>query len=317
MKRPDDGRHFVFVLDEGFTMQAFSSAVEVLRLVERVRPGSGYAYSAASLSGEPVAASNGFRLIPDFGAAQLPLRSVVVVVAGVRANRSEEPALAALIRGWVRRGHPVWGISSGVVRLAQAGILDGRHVAAHWEDVAYLRDCHPEVKVSASLYLADGSVMTCAGGGAATDMMLGVLRRDLGAEVADEIAARLVIDAVRSGQAQQRRALEMRFETNDPIALAALRLMRANLYSPMRVADIARVQGVTERKLERVFARQFGRTPNALYTELRLTEARAEVQTGRRSLTEIALDYGYGPAGFGRAYKRVFGLLPSQDRSSN
>lgn len=308
------GRHFVFVLDEGFTMQAFSSAVEVLRLLERVRPGTGYRYNALSLSGGPVAASNGFRLIPDLAAEAVPPRAVIVVVAGVRAGHSAEPALAARLRGWARRGHPVWGISSGVVRLAQAGLLDGRRVAAHWEDVAYLRDSHPRVQVTASLFVSDGEMMTCAGGGAASDMMLTVLRRDLGGEIADEIAARLVIDAVRGGGTRQRRALDMRFETRNRVAFAALRLMRANLLPPLPIAAIARAQGVSERQLERVFAREFGKTPSALYLDLRFQDARFEVRDSRRSLTEIALDHGYSPTGFARGYKRLFGLLPSEDR---
>ncbi|SDC90382.1 GlxA family transcriptional regulator [Ruegeria marina] len=308
------GRHFVFVLDDGFTMQAFSSAVEVLRLLERVRPGSGYSYSAASLSGDPVAASNGFRVIPDADVKKVPPRAVIVVVAGVRASQSEEPALASLVRGWARKGHPVWGISSGVVRLAQSGVLNNRRVAAHWEDVSYLRDRHPLIEVSASLFVSDGDVMTCAGGGAASDMMLTVLRRDLGGDIADEIAARLVIDAVRGGRVRQRRALEMRFETRHPVAFAALRLMRANLLPALPITAIARAQGVSERQLERVFAREFGKTPSALYLELRFQDARSEVRDGRRSLTEIAMDHGYSPAGFARSYRRLFGLLPSEDR---
>lgn len=308
-------RQFVFVLDNGFTMQAFSSAVEVLRLLDRVRPGSGYGYHAVSLQDTEVAASNGFALIPDLRCAEVPARSVIVVVAGADANGNRAPSLAAQLRIWSRRGHPVWGVSSGVVRLAQAGLLDGCKAAAHWEDVQYLRDMHPEIEVSTSLFVRDGEVMTCAGGGAATDMMLNVLRKDLGQEVADEIAARLVIDAVRGGQVHQRRTLDMRYETSNPTVFAALRLMRANLFEPLAIADIARVQGISPRHLERLFEREFGQAPNRIYTELRLEEARQEVLDGRRSLTEIAMDYGYGPATFSRVYKRVFGALPSDDRS--
>lgn len=309
-------RQFVFVLDNGFTMQAFSSAVEVLRLLERVRPGSGYDYHAVSLRDEAVAASNGFALIPDMKIAEVPARSVIVVVAGADANGTRAPALAAQLRSWARRGNPVWGVSSGVVRLAQAGLLDGRKAAAHWEDVQYLRDIHPLIEVSTSLFVADGDVMTCAGGGAATDMMLNVLRKDLGQEVADEIAARLVIDAVRGGQVNQRRTLDMRYESSNPTVFAALRLMRANLFEPLAIAEIARVQGISARHLERLFERAFGQTPNRIYTELRLEEARQEVLDRRRTLTEIALDYGYAPATFSRVYKRVFGVLPSEDRSA-
>lgn len=314
MSVPPNQNTFVFVLDDGFTMQAFSSAVEVLRLLERVRPGSGYGYLAVGLSGAPVAASNGFRIIPDAAAGAIPKRAVIVVVSGAAANQTQAPALTAMLRNRARRGHKIWGISSGVVRLAQAGLLDGRKVAAHWEDVQYLRDMHPRVEVSPSLFVEDGAVMTCAGGGAATDMMLTVLRRDLGGGIADEIAARLIIDAVRGGKVPQRRTLDMRFETANPTVFAVLRLMRANLFDPLPIAEIARVQGISQRQLERLFQREFGKSPSRLYTELRLEDARQEVLAGRRTLTEIALDYGYSPATFSRVYMRLFGVLPSGDR---
>ncbi|MEY8842844.1 GlxA family transcriptional regulator, partial [Cribrihabitans sp. XS_ASV171] len=98
--------HFLFALDEGFTMQAFSSAVEVLRLLARIRPGSRLTYGAASLSGGPVRASNGFALIPDTDPGAIPRRAVIVVVAGASANRTEAPDLAAWLRRLARSGHP-------------------------------------------------------------------------------------------------------------------------------------------------------------------------------------------------------------------
>jgi transcriptional regulator GlxA family with amidase domain len=307
-------RNFVFFLDDGFTMQAFSSAVEVLRLVRKLRPDAGYNYSVVALSDRPVAASNGLQLIPDARIEAVPPRAVVVAVSGAHANQAKAPGFVARLRDWARRGHPVWGISSGVVRLAQAGLLDGRRVAAHWEDVQYLRQIHDQVQVSAALFASDGRVATCAGGGAATDMMLWVIARDLGAQVADDIAARLVIDAVRDGRTSQRRVSDMRFETANGPVYAALGVMRANLFTPLSIAQVADSQGISQRQLERLFVQEFNRTPSRVYTELRLEDARLDVLSARRSLTEIAMDYGYSPATFARNYQKIFGVLPSDDR---
>ena len=309
-------RAFVFFLDDGFTMQAFSSAVEVLRLVRQLKPEVGYAYSVVAMQDAPVAASNGLRLIPDALVDAVLPRSVIVAVSGAHANRTKAPGYVARLRDWARRGHPVWGVSSGVVRLAQAGLLDGRRVAAHWEDVQYLRQAHEQVGVSASLFVSDGQVATCAGGGAATDMMLWVIARDLGQQVADDIAARLVIDAVRDGRTSQRRVSDMRFETANGPVYAALGVMRANLFSRVPIAQIAEGQGISQRQLERLFLQEFNRTPSHVYTELRLEDARLDVLAGRRSLTEIAMDYGYTPTRFARNYQKIFGVLPSDDRKA-
>lgn len=307
-------RSFAFLLDEGFTMQAFSSAVEVLRLIGQLKTNSGIEYRAVSMTNAPVAASNGLLLIPDAKLDDIAPRTVIVAVAGASANRTRASNYVARLRDWARLGHPVWGISSGVVRLAQSGLLDGRRVAAHWEDVQYLRQSHPLVQVSASLFVVDGSCATCAGGGAATDLMLWMVRREFGADLSDDIASRLVIDAVRDGRTTQRRVSDMRFETANQRVYAALGAMRANLFDPLPLADIAAAQGLSQRQLERLFLQEFGRTPSNVYKELRLEDARLDVLAGRRSLLEIAMDYGYSAATFSRNYQKFFGVLPSDDR---
>ncbi|MCL6283913.1 helix-turn-helix domain-containing protein [Ruegeria sp. 2012CJ41-6] len=307
-------RLFVFVLDAGFTMQAFSSAVEVLRLLHRVHPKARLRYKALGLSGAPVRASNGFALIPDLYPSEVPSRATLIVVAGAEASKVPAPALVARLRDWARRGHPVWGVSSGVVRLAQAGLLNGRSVSAHWEDFAYLRQDFPKVKVTTALFTHDAQIATCAGGGAASDLMLHLVRAEFGPETADEIAARLVIDAVRDGRAPQRRGSEMRFETANHLVFAALRRMRANLFAPLSIARIAADLGISQRQLERLFMQEFDQPPGRVYAQLRLEDARLDVLSGRRDLTEIALDYGYKPVTFSRVYKRLFGVLPSDDR---
>ncbi|MFA3917640.1 GlxA family transcriptional regulator [Ruegeria hyattellae] len=307
-------RLFVFVLDAGFTMQAFSSAVEVLRLLHRVRPEAGLRYKALALTGAPVRASNGFALIPDLDLSEVPPRATLIVVAGAEASKVAAPALVARLRDWARRGHPIWGISSGVVRLAQAGLLTGRSVSAHWEDFAYLRQAFPDIEVTTALFTYDSQVATCAGGSAASDLMLHLVRSEFGSETADEIAARLVIDAVRDGRAPQRRSSEMQFETANHLVFATLRQMRANLFAPLSIARIAGDLGISQRQLERLFVQEFDQSPGRVYAQLRLEDARLDVLSGRRDLTEIALDYGYKPVTFSRVYKRLFGVLPSDDR---
>ncbi|MFC3615798.1 GlxA family transcriptional regulator [Lutimaribacter marinistellae] len=310
----DRAHNFLFLLDEGFTMQAFSSAVEVLRLLARVIQEPAPGYGAVSFSGGPVRASNGFQLVPDTRLDSIPRDATIVVVAGAGASRTNAPGLTGLVRRLARGGHPVWGVSSGVVRLAEAGLLSGRRVAAHWEDVPYLHEHFPDIQVSPSLFEIDGAIATCAGGQAASDLMLWVVGKSHGTEIAEEIAARLVIDVVRDGRASQRRMLDMRYQTVNPTVFASLRMMRANLFEPVPIAWIAESQRVSQRQLERLFDQEFGQPPSRVYARLRLENAREEVIAGHRPLTEIALDYGFTPDTFARVYKRVFGHAPSLDR---
>src|SRR5688572_28659934 len=58
-------RHFYFVLIPNFTMIAFATAIEPLRIANRMAGKRAYRWSLVSLDGEPATASNGIKLIVD------------------------------------------------------------------------------------------------------------------------------------------------------------------------------------------------------------------------------------------------------------
>lgn len=306
---------FAFVLAEGFTMQAFSSAVEVLRLASKLRPEKPVEFCAASVAGGAVRASNGFRLLPDADIDDIPPLATVVLVAGADATAQPSTEIAPRLRRWYREGRRIWGVSSGVVPLVRSGLLDGRTIAAHWEDVPYIRENHPKVDVTTPLYVLDGRIGTCAGGNAAADMMLNELARLHGPDFVDEIISRLLLDGVRDGRVGQNLPADIRFATANAHVFRALRLMRSNLFDPLSVAEIARRSDLSQRQLERLFMGELGRSPGRVYAELRLSEARQDVLNGNSAITEIALDYGFSIPNFSKTYKRVYGLLPSRDRA--
>lgn len=306
--------HFVFVVETGFTMQALSSAVEVLRVARKLGADHSCQYSISSLDNQPTAASNGIMVVPDLKIDDLPRTCNLVVISGAGADQEENPGLIAKLRLWDRTGHKVWGISSGVVRLAQAGLLDGSTVAAHWEDVPYLKQNHPKVVVASALFITESRHPTCAGGGAAADFMLHFVRRTAPRELIGDIASRLMIDGVRDGRMRQALPSELHFSTSHRTAFAAIRLMQANCYDALRISEIAKGVGKSQRQLERLFHSEFGKPPSAVYLALRLDEARQEVLAGRRPMADIALDYGFQPGNFSKVYRRMFGVLPSDDR---
>ena len=314
--RDDRVIQFVFVLEPGFTMHAFSSAVEVLRLARKFGGAGAPAYSVASLGNEPVHASNGIAVMVDRDIDDLPRRAILVIVSGADIHVRANPKLVARLRCWHRQGHPIWAISSGVVRLAQSGLADGIAVSAHWEDIPYLKEHHSRVGVSASLFIGNSRHPTCSGGGAAADLMMDFIAREMTAELVRDIASRLVIDGARDGRLSQSLPVQLRFETQNPKVLAALEAMNGNIRLAISTREIADRVGISLRQLERLFNAEFGKPPAEVYRELRFGEARQNVIAGRRPLNEIAWDFGFEPAQFARGYRQVYGVLPSVDRKA-
>lgn len=91
--------------------------------------------------------------------------------------------------------------------------------------------------------------------------------------------------------------------------------IEANLDQPLSVAELAAQAGVSARSLQAGFQQYRGTTPMAYLRELRLRrvhEALLAADPQRSSVTDIALQWGFGHLGkFAVAYRQRFGESPS------
>jgi len=87
-----------------------------------------------------------------------------------------------------------------------------------------------------------------------------------------------------------------------------------NLASPLKLSDICRIVGVSERTLIYAFKEHLGLTPKAYMNICRLNMVRREMECGRAtSITDAATRWGFWHMGqFSADYKRFFGELPSR-----
>ena len=90
--------------------------------------------------------------------------------------------------------------------------------------------------------------------------------------------------------------------------------MRSRLFAPISLADLARVAEVSPRTLNVLCHRHRGVAPMVLLRNLRLEAARNKlISDPRASVTEVAMEYGFGHLGrFSAYYRERFGELPRQ-----
>lgn len=94
------------------------------------------------------------------------------------------------------------------------------------------------------------------------------------------------------------------------------RWLRAHLSEPLRIADLAAHCGVGMRRFHQLFIDAFGETPHRYLQRLRLDTSLTLLADPRRSLTDIALDVGFGDqSAYTHAFTRRFGLAPGQWRA--
>src|SRR3546814_10662628 len=128
-------------------MIAFTSAVEPLRLANRVSGKTLYDWHLFSADGKPVAASNDIVLHPEGGLEQAQGYGTVVLCSGVDGHRMQDKNLFAWLRRMDRAGADVGGLCTGSHVLAPAGLLDGHRCTILWENLATFDEEFPETEV--------------------------------------------------------------------------------------------------------------------------------------------------------------------------
>ncbi|MBF8781654.1 transcriptional regulator ArgR [Pseudomonas fulva] len=226
------------------------------------------------------------------------------------------PALAGALRQLARSGCMIGGLSAGVYPLALLGLLEGYRAAVHWRWQDDFAERFPKVIATSHLFDWDRDRLTACGGMSVADLMLAVLARDHGAELAGAVSEELVVERIREGGERQRIPLQNRLGSSHPKLTQAVVLMEANIEEPLTTDEIAQHVCVSRRQLERIFKQYLNRVPSQYYLELRLNKARQMLLQTSKSIIQIGLSCGFssGPH-FSSAYRNFFGATPREDRN--
>ncbi|MDR9394734.1 GlxA family transcriptional regulator [Roseovarius sp. SYSU LYC5161] len=308
-------RDYYFLLLPKLTLLAFTSALEPLRIANQVTNKELYRWFVMTEDDGPVNCSCGVNITPDTPLRDVPREAAGFVCAGV------EPVETASRRAatWVSRqrafGCKVGGICTGAFALAHAGLLGGRRFTLHWENQPSFIETFPDLTPTGGLYENDGGLLTCGGGSAATDMMLDIIERDHGRDLAAVVADMCIhVRSSRSG-APQKSAYSYALGSRNPHLIAAMQAMNDNLEMPLDISEVATVAGISRRQLERLFSRYVGVTPAQFYIELRVARAHALLNETTMSVAEIAVATGFASASqLARRFRQRYGKPPGAYR---
>ncbi|MFD3788856.1 GlxA family transcriptional regulator [Streptomyces cyaneofuscatus] len=267
----------------------------------------------------PASGTAGLSLHTRYGLADLAGADTVIVPSVpdtcVDEGRPLPPELITALRRAYDSGARMVSLCTGAFALAEAGILDGRRATAHWMHTAQLAARYPKVRVDDSvLYVDDGDVLTSAGLTAGLDLCLHLVRRDLGAHVANQLARRMVVPAHRpGGQAQ---FIDQPMPATDDRGLApVLDWARERLDEPLTVEDLARQAAMSPRTLYRRLQAATGVTPLQWLLNQRIRRAQSLLESTDLPVSRIGELSGLGTANNLRHhFLKQIGVSPSDYR---
>ncbi|HYN86386.1 MAG TPA: DJ-1/PfpI family protein [Pyrinomonadaceae bacterium] len=185
---PAKGRiNVAFVISQHATVIDFAGPWEVFQDVHVPSRGAGHEEQmpfqlyTVSEKTEPLRATAGLQLIPDYTFADAPAPKVVVV--GAQAGRSA--AMYEWLKRQAREADVLMSVCTGAFHLARAGLLDGREATTHHDFTARLRQEFPAIKVREGLRFIEGERISTSGGlTSGIDLSLRVVERYFGRDVA-------------------------------------------------------------------------------------------------------------------------------------
>jgi len=275
------------VMDVAGPLQAFHEAA-----------GFGMAYEIVHAAATPsVRTAQGL----DF-AGLVPLPDVgpddrVIVPGYTLADTRPPAALVAWVRRAAKAGAEVCSVCTGTFVLGEAGLLDGRRCTTHWKRVRELQRRFPRATVVGDrLFVEDGPVTSSAGIASGVDMALALLARDGGPVLASSVAREMVVYMRRDGShAQESVYLDYQTHLSPGVHVVQQHLV-AHPESTARLAELARMAGMSERTLTRAFRLATGISVRAYRERLRLERARDLMRNPTMTMDAIASACGYADA---------------------
>jgi transcriptional regulator GlxA family with amidase domain len=303
------------ILIPSFSMIAFTAAVETLRLANRTADRQLYQWKLFSVDAAPVRASNGIELHPEGNLEKAGDFDTIVVCSGTEVQRFNSKAAFSWLRRMARKGADIGALCTGSHILARAGLLDGYRCTIHWENLAGFIEDFPDIEVTSELFEIDRNRFTCSGGTAAIDLMLNVIARQHGHDLAAGVADQFMHERIRDHHDHQRMSLPARLGVRHPKLLKVIEMMEKDLEEPVSRTELARNAGLSTRQLERLFRKYLNRSPARYYLELRLNKARLLLLQTNMSIIDVALACGFVSAShFSKCYRDFFGRAPRKER---
>jgi len=228
------------------------------------------------------------------------------------------PEAVAWLRRMYQQGATLCSACSGMLLLAETGLLNGQDSTIHWMYERTCRENFPDVRLHMDQVLVvsgkDQRLVMSGTSSAWHDLVLYLIARYTGPASAIAIAKFFLLQWHADGQAPYNTFQEVT-EHGDAVVLQAQEWMAKNLDSDSPIEEVVRLTGLPERSFKRRFNKATGVAPIVYIQNLRVEAAKRQLESSDKSFDEISYTIGYeDPAFFRRLFKRTTGLTPGAYR---
>jgi putative intracellular protease/amidase/YHS domain-containing protein len=175
-----------FLLSDGAVMIDFSGPWEVFQDVNVPgRADAAFSLYTVAATKNPIRASGGMKIVPDYTFANAPAPKILVIPA--------QSAPSAATKDWIRKvaknADVVMSVCTGAFVLADTGLLSGKPATSHHSAYVRLASQFPDIQVKpGARFTESGNIATAGGLSSGIDLALRVVERYFGGEAARQTA---------------------------------------------------------------------------------------------------------------------------------
>ncbi|CAN5291942.1 GlxA family transcriptional regulator [soil metagenome] len=283
-------------------------AVTVFEIANSIGKVAAYEIEILSENGGLVRSSSGVPVdTRQFGRTKFD----TIIVMGWMTPQPSSPGLLKFLNSASKASRRTASICTGAFVLAEAGLLEGRRATTHWAFARNMQARFPGTKVQEDkIFIVDGPVWTSAGMTSCIDLCLAMVESDLGADVARDVARKMVVYHRRTGGQSQFSAL-LDLEPKSDRIQDALAYAKRNLKKDLSVEVLAEAARLSPRQFSRAFRAETGQSPAKAVENLRVEAARLMMEEAQHPVDLIAQETGFSdPERMRRAFLRAFGQPP-------
>jgi transcriptional regulator GlxA family with amidase domain len=207
---------------------------------------------------------------------------------------------------------------SGVLLLAETGLLDGREATIHWAFAPTFRRNFPRVKLRLEeVLVATGKRKEFVMSGASAswhDLVLYLIARQVGPTAAQAIRRFMLLQWHVDGQGPYI-PFAPPVDHGDAAVLKLQQWLKGHMTVASPVEEMVKLSALPGRTFKRRFRKATGHSPITYVQNLRIEDAKRRLERTDHPIDEISFAVGYeDPTFFRRLFKRITSLTPGDYR---
>ena len=244
----------------------------------------------------------------------------MIIIPAIHEDYQKSIADNAAFLPWIvaqhQAGAEVVSFCIGAFFLAATGLLKGKQCATHWAAVNGFRALFPDVNmVDDKIMTEEDGIYTSGGAYAYLNLLVYLIEKNAGRDVAVLIAKAFMIDIDRISQSPFLIFQGQKSHTDEPVKKAQ-EFIENNFEEKISVDQLASMLALGRRNLERRFKKATSNTVVEYIQRVKMEAAKKGLESSRENVNEVMYNVGYTDTkAFRTTFKKITGLSPVQYRN--